>query len=78
MLNLSRKIGESIVIGDDIFITVLGVKGNHVLLGFNAPKSVIIHRHEIYQKIKYEKQNVLLHPTKKYYPPLQQPINQQY
>lgn len=53
MLILTRRIGESVVIGDNqINFTILGIKGNQVRLGFDAPDNVIIHRHEVYQKIK--------------------------
>jgi carbon storage regulator CsrA len=55
MLILSRNLGERIVIGDDIDVTVLGVRNNTVRLGINAPKSVEIHREEIYEKIQREK-----------------------
>ena len=55
MLVLSRRIGESVVIDDHIFFTVLGIKGNQVRLGFDAPASVEIHRNEIYEKIQAEK-----------------------
>ena len=51
-LVLARKIGEAIRVGDDVLVTVLGVKGSHVRLGISAPKSVPIHRQEIYQRIK--------------------------
>ncbi|MBN9229564.1 MAG: carbon storage regulator CsrA [Legionella sp.] len=54
MLILTRRIGETVLINDDIYITVLGVKGNQVRLGFDAPQDVIIHRQEIHQKIKKE------------------------
>lgn len=54
MLILTRRVGESVMIGDDVSITVLGVKGNQVRLGINAPKSVAVHREEIYQRIKRE------------------------
>ncbi len=54
MLILTRRVGETIVIGDNITFTVLGVKGNQVRLGANAPKEVSIHREEIYLKIKAE------------------------
>jgi len=54
MLILTRKVGESINIGDDITITILGVKGNQVRIGIDAPKDVAVHREEIYQRIKRE------------------------
>lgn len=56
MLILTRRIGESVVIGDDVHITVLGVKGNQVRIGVNAPKDVSVHREEIYQRIQFEKE----------------------
>lgn len=54
MLILTRHIGETIMIGDEVTITVLGVKGNQVRVGFNAPKSIPVHREEIYDRIKRE------------------------
>ena len=51
MLILTRRVGESIIIGDDIVITVLGVKGNNVRIGTDAPKNVSVHREEIKQRI---------------------------
>ncbi|HBX26440.1 MAG TPA: carbon storage regulator [Gammaproteobacteria bacterium] len=57
MLVLSRKIGEKIIIGDDVSVTILGLFGNHVRLGINAPKSVDIHREEIYVKIQNDNQD---------------------
>ena len=54
MLILTRRVGESIVIGDDITATVLGVKGNQIRLGVNAPKEVSVHREEIYQRIQHD------------------------
>jgi carbon storage regulator len=56
MLVLTRKIGEKVMIGDDVSVTILGLFGNHVRLGINAPKAVDIHREEIYVKIQNENQ----------------------
>ena len=55
MLILTRRVGETLVIGDDIRITVLGVRGNQVRMGVNAPKNVAVHREEIYERIQSEK-----------------------
>tara|TARA_Y100001970_G_scaffold104695_1_gene131064 strand:- start:548 stop:730 length:183 start_codon:yes stop_codon:yes gene_type:complete len=52
MLILTRKSGESLVIGEDISVTVLGVKGNQVRIGINAPKDISVHREEVFDKIK--------------------------
>ncbi len=57
MLVLTRKIGEKVIIGDDVSVTILGLFGNHVRLGINAPKSVDIHREEIYVKIQNDNQD---------------------
>ena len=56
MLILTRRIGETVMIGDEVTITILGVKGNQVRVGINAPKSVAVHREEIYERIKRERQ----------------------
>ncbi len=58
MLILTRRIGETLIIGDDVNITVLGVKGNQVRLGINAPKDVSVHREEIYLRIQQEREGV--------------------
>ena len=57
MLILTRRVGETLVIGDDVNVTVLGVRGNQVRLGVDAPKEVAVHRDEIYQRIQNEGDN---------------------
>lgn len=54
MLILTRRVGETLMIGDEVTVTVLGVKGNQVRIGVNAPKDVAVHREEIYERIKKE------------------------
>ncbi len=55
MLILTRRVGETLMVGDDVTVTVLGVKGNQVRIGVNAPKEVAVHREETYQRIQKEK-----------------------
>ena len=55
MLILTRRVGEALMVGGDITVTVMGVKGNQVRLGINAPKDVTVHREEIYDRVQQEK-----------------------
>ena len=57
MLILTRRVGETVMIGDDVTVTVLGVKGNQVRMGINAPRTVAVHREEIFERIKHEGQD---------------------
>ena len=58
MLILTRRVGETLMIGDDVTVTVLGVKGNQVRIGVNAPKEIAVHREEIYESIKREQEGL--------------------
>ncbi|WP_028471318.1 carbon storage regulator CsrA [Neptunomonas japonica] len=55
MLILTRRVGETLMVGDEVTVTVLGTKGNQVRIGVNAPKDVAVHREEIYERIQAEK-----------------------
>ena len=55
MLILTRRVNETLMVGDDVTVTVLGVHGNQVRIGINAPKEVAVHREEVYDRIKYER-----------------------
>ena len=65
MLILTRRIGETLNIGDDVQVTVLGIKGNQVRIGINAPKHIPVHREEIYERIKREKEAGAAEPEKR-------------
>jgi carbon storage regulator len=56
MLILTRRVGETVMIGEEVTVTVLGVKGNQVRIGVNAPKTVAVHREEIFERIKREQE----------------------
>ncbi len=64
MLILTRRVGETVMIGNDVTVTVLGVKGNQVRIGVNAPRDVAVHREEIYERIKREQEEGSTRPAR--------------
>ncbi len=64
MLILTRRVGETVMIGEDVTVTVLGVKGNQVRVGVNAPRDVAVHREEIFERIKREEQDGEARPAR--------------
>lgn len=60
MLILTRRVGETIMVGDTVTFTILGVKGNQVRCGINAPKDIAVHREEIYERIRREREEAAL------------------
>jgi carbon storage regulator len=54
MLVLTRRVGETVIVGNDVSVTILGVKGNQIRIGINAPRNVTVHREEIYERIRRE------------------------
>ncbi len=64
MLVLTRKVGETLRIGDEVKVTVLGIKGNQVRIGIDAPKNVPVHRQEVYERIKRDEQEENTGPEK--------------
>ncbi len=73
MLILTRRVGETVMIGNDVTVTVLGVKGNQVRIGINAPKNVAVHREEIFERIKREQQGEAGRPARPSPPPSSSP-----
>ena len=59
MLILTRRVGEAVVINEEVTVTILGIKGNQVRIGVNAPKNVSVHREEIFERIKSERNSAL-------------------
>lgn len=74
MLILTRRTGETVYIGNDVTLTVLGVKGNQVRVGINAPKNLPVHREEIYERIKREQSGGEVNGNISETPPLPPPI----
>ena len=62
MLILTRRVGETVMIGNEVTVTVLGVKGNQVRIGIDAPRDVPVHREEIYERIKREQRSLIGDP----------------
>ena len=60
MLKLTRRVGETLMVGNDVTVTIVGVKGNQIRIGINAPKDVAVHREEIYERIQRERHQMRL------------------
>jgi carbon storage regulator len=60
MLILTRRVGETVIVGNDVAVTIVSVKGNQIRIGISAPKNVSIHREEIYERIRREQQPIRL------------------
>jgi carbon storage regulator len=60
MLILTRRVGETVMVGNDVTVTIVGVKGNQIRIGINAPKDVSVHREEIYERIRHEQNQARL------------------
>lgn len=65
MLILTRRIGEKIMLGDDICLVILSVRGGQVRIGVDAPRNITVHRDEVYQRIKKEEERALLYSKPK-------------
>ena len=61
MLILTRRVGETVMVGNDVTVTIVGVKGNQIRIGVTAPKDVTVHREEIYERIKHEREQTKDH-----------------
>jgi carbon storage regulator len=63
MLILTRRVGEKLIIGEDVTVTILSLKGNQIRIGIDAPRSVKVHREEVYERIRKERETLSVVPT---------------